>query len=120
MRWLHLKRGWVLPNVFIPMAEESDVTYGLRAFAAREAETAAASWEAVDTSKARPYISVNLSAHQFDVRGLASKTEGALRTGGLSTERLVIEVIESVAPLNVTQMLAIRGSQPSGRGNCPR
>ena len=45
MRWSHPERGWVPPDVFIPLAEKSDLIFEIGAFAIREAVTAASSWE---------------------------------------------------------------------------
>ncbi len=38
MRWNHPERGWVPPNVFIPLAEQSDLILELGSFALREAD----------------------------------------------------------------------------------
>ena len=35
MRWQHADRGWVTPDVFIPLAEQSDLIFELGAFALR-------------------------------------------------------------------------------------
>ncbi len=45
MRWEHPKRGQVPPDVFIPLAEQSDLIFELGAFALREAIFEACSWE---------------------------------------------------------------------------
>ncbi len=37
MRWKHAERGWVPPNDFIPLAEQSDLILELGSFALREA-----------------------------------------------------------------------------------
>ena len=41
MRWHHLERGWVPPDVFIPLAEQSDLILELGSFALQMAMTAA-------------------------------------------------------------------------------
>jgi len=45
MRWRHPERGWVTPDVFIPLAEQSDLIVKLGAFALGEATAAATSWD---------------------------------------------------------------------------
>src|SRR5664280_3122137 len=45
MRWHHPERGWVPPNVFIPLAEQSDLILELGAFALHESVATACSWE---------------------------------------------------------------------------
>ncbi len=107
MRWQHSERGWVPPDVFIPLAEQSELILELGAFALREAMSAASSWERTGARTGRPYVTVNLSAHQFHDPGLVSIIEGVLRTSGLIPERLIIEITESVTLLDVAETLGV-------------
>ncbi len=45
MRWQHPERGWVPPDVFIPLAEQSDLIVKLGSFALGEAIATATTWE---------------------------------------------------------------------------
>ena len=105
MRWRHPERGWVAPNVFIPLAENSELILELGSFALHEAVIAASSWERAGTQVALPYVTVNLSAHQFHDPGLVSMIEQVLETSGLIPERLIIEITESVTLLDVAETL---------------
>jgi EAL domain-containing protein (putative c-di-GMP-specific phosphodiesterase class I) len=96
MRWNHPERGWVPPDVFIPLAEQSDLILELSSFALTSAMTAASSWEASDPRSGRPYVTVNLSARQFHDPGLVSLIEQELERSGLEPERLILEVTENV------------------------
>jgi EAL domain-containing protein (putative c-di-GMP-specific phosphodiesterase class I) len=107
MRWQHPERGWVPPDVFIPLAEQSELILELGAFALREAVSAATSWDRTGARTGRPYVTVNLSAHQFHDPGLVSMIEGVLRTSGLIPERLIIEITESVTLLDVAETLDV-------------
>jgi EAL domain-containing protein (putative c-di-GMP-specific phosphodiesterase class I) len=107
MRWQHPERGWVPPDVFIPLAEQSDLIIELGSFALREAVRAASSWERIGGQASWPYVTVNLSARQFHDPGLISMTEDILRTGGLAPERLIFEITESLAMLNVPDALSV-------------
>jgi diguanylate cyclase (GGDEF)-like protein len=107
MRWQHPVRGWVPPDVFIPLAEQSDLIVDLGSFALREAMAAASSWEPTGAHVRAPYVTVNLSAHQFHDPDLRSMIEEALRTSGLAPERLVIEITESVTLLDVAETLSV-------------
>jgi len=107
MRWQHPERGWVPPDVFIPLAEQSELILELGAFALREAMSAASSWDRTGARTGRPYVTVNLSARQFHDPGLASMIEGVLRTSGLIPERLIIEITESVTLLDVAETLGV-------------
>jgi len=107
MRWQHPERGWVPPDVFIPLAEQSDLIVELGSFALRQAVRAASSWERVGGQARGPYVTVNLSARQFRDPGLISMTEDILRTSGLAHECLIFEITESLAVLDVKETLDI-------------
>jgi diguanylate cyclase (GGDEF)-like protein/PAS domain S-box-containing protein len=107
MRWQHPERGWVPPDVFIPLAEQSDFILDLGSFALREAMAAASSWGPTGAHVSAPYVTVNLSAHQFHDPGLISMIENVLRTSGLAPERLVIEITESVTLLDIAETMSV-------------
>jgi EAL domain-containing protein (putative c-di-GMP-specific phosphodiesterase class I) len=107
MRWLHPERGWVPPNVFIPIAELSELILELGSFALHEAVAEASSWGRLDGLGIKPYVTVNLSAHQFQDPGLITMIEAALEASGLAPERLVLEITESVALLDVTETMRV-------------
>jgi EAL domain-containing protein (putative c-di-GMP-specific phosphodiesterase class I) len=107
MRWLHPERGYVAPVVFIPLAEHSDLILDLGAFALHEAVAAASGWSAASSDLDRPYVTVNLSAHQFRDPNLVKMIEAELRASGLEPERLIIEITESVTLLYVAETLLV-------------
>jgi diguanylate cyclase (GGDEF)-like protein/PAS domain S-box-containing protein len=97
MRWQHPERGQVPPDVFIPLAERSDLIFELGSCALREAVTEARSWEITGARASWPYVTVNLSARQFHDPDLLSMIEGTLTASGLEPKRLLLEITESVA-----------------------
>jgi diguanylate cyclase (GGDEF)-like protein/PAS domain S-box-containing protein len=107
MRWHHPERGWVPPSVFIPIAELSELILELGSFALRQAVAEASSWGDTDALARQPYVTVNLSAHQFQDPGLIAMIEAALAQSGLAPERLVLEITESVALLDVTETMRV-------------
>ena len=107
MRWQHPTQGWVPPDVFIPLAEQSDLILELGAFAIHEAVTAASAWETQGGRSALPYVTVNLSAHQFHDRDLVPMIERELALSGLDPERLILEVTESVALLDIVETMSV-------------
>ncbi len=107
MRWQHPERGWVSPAVFIPLAEQSDFILELGHFVLREAVKAAVSWAQVNPSVKLPYVTVNISAFQFHNPDLVPMIERALLESGLAPERLILEITEGVALLNVAQTLTV-------------
>ena len=105
IRWQHPERGSVEPIVFIPLAEQSDLILEFGAFALHEAVTAAASWTTRDGQG--PYVTVNLSAHQFRDPKLVSMISAELSAVALAPQRLVIEITESVTLLDVDETLRV-------------
>lgn len=90
MRWHHPIKGLIMPNDFIPIAEETGLIHLLGAYALYEACREATSWEGEQS------VSVNLSPLQFKNSSLVSVVEGALRESGLAPHRLEVEITESV------------------------
>ena len=107
MRWDHPERGWVPPAVFIPLAEQSDLILELGALAITESVTAASTWLSEKDDEERPYVTVNVSAHQFRDPGLVGLIEKALLTSGLAPQRLILEITESVTLLYISETLNI-------------
>jgi diguanylate cyclase (GGDEF)-like protein len=90
MRWEHAERGYVGPNVFIPIAEESDLIIQLGEWALRRACKDAMDWP----KSVR--VAVNVSAVQFVNPELTSIVTDALDQSGLAPDRLELELTESV------------------------
>jgi diguanylate cyclase (GGDEF)-like protein/PAS domain S-box-containing protein len=108
MRWQHPERGWVPPSSFIPLAEQSDLIMELGHFALTQAVRAASAWRATDkTDGVLPYVTVNLSVHQFHDPALLGMIEAALATSGLAPERLIIEITESAMLVNVAETMSV-------------
>ena len=105
MRWQHATQGWIPPAVFIPLAEQSELILELGALALREALDAATTWRGADDQRPAPFVSVNLSAHQFHDAGLIAMVEMALLASQFPPERLVIEITESVALLDAAETM---------------
>ena len=90
LRWLHPKRGYISPSVFIPVAEESGLIVEIGEWLLREACREAASWS-------KPLrISVNLSPVQFRHGDLATLVHQILFETGLPAGRLELEITEGV------------------------
>ena len=94
MRWQHPTKGLIMPNDFIPVAEETGLIHELSAFTLHEACREAMRWEPHET------VAVNLSASQFANNALVSLVESALTTSGLPADRLELEITESVLLAN--------------------
>jgi len=95
LRWPHRRRGMVPPNVFIPVAEQSDLIIELGGHVLDTACHDALSWP--DGPDGYPVsVSVNVSARQFEGAALLGQVAHALESSGLPPERLELELTESM------------------------
>ena len=88
-RWHQGERGWVPPDEFIPVAEESGLIDRLGEFVLRQACSEAAGWS--DETR----VAVNVSASQLGKGILPAVVLAALVDSGLSPNRLELEVTET-------------------------
>ena len=107
MRWKHPDHGWVSPDVFIPLAEETDLIIRLGNFAIREAVKQAKQWEKIDALGAGAYVTVNLSARQFHDPNLVSTVEEVLTSLDLAPGSLILEITESVALTDIDSAVRV-------------
>ena len=105
MRWNSSREGSIPPSVFIPVAEQSDLIYGLGDFAIREAVRAAVTWGADGSYGDRCYVSVNLSVAQFRSPGLVPFLREVLDEVGLPASRLVLEITEAAAAADLDETI---------------
>ena len=103
MRWQHPRRGMVPPSDFIPLAERSDLILQLGSFALEQALSVASTWTSRPGQLDIPFVTVNLSARQFQDPLLATKIASALGENELLPDRLIIEITEGVTLLDVAE-----------------
>lgn len=102
VRWPHDRRGMVLPDEFIALAEESGQIVPLGAWILERAAQEAAAWHAASSATraaaGRPplRVNVNVSARQFRDAGFVDVVRGALHASGIDPHTLVLELTESV------------------------
>jgi diguanylate cyclase (GGDEF)-like protein/PAS domain S-box-containing protein len=96
VRWQHPRRGLLLPEAFIPLAEEMGVSAPLGAWVLKEACRAAGEWQRSFPMAAPLNVSVNLSARQFAQSDVLSLAAESLAEAGLAGARLRLELTESV------------------------
>jgi len=100
-RWAHPTEGMIGPDVFIPLAEQSGVIDDIGDFMLREACQFAvwcqAQGHAID-------IAVNVSADQLHDAEYAANVVKLLREVGLHPRYLTIEITESQAIIDVSEV----------------
>ncbi|HWJ58642.1 MAG TPA: EAL domain-containing protein [Sphingomicrobium sp.] len=88
-RWSHPLSGTILPDVFIPIAEETGLIGRLSEQVIGQALRSASGWDQ------EIKISVNISPSQLTDSWLAQKIVKILSETGFPAERLVVEITES-------------------------
>ncbi|MCY7398216.1 MAG: EAL domain-containing protein, partial [Sphingomonas bacterium] len=94
-RWTHEDRGIISPVEFIPVAEESGLILALGRWAMDKAAHTLAGWDRDAGINLPMYVGVNLSAIQVARDDIAEVVASALRSSGLSGNRLTLELTES-------------------------
>jgi diguanylate cyclase (GGDEF)-like protein/PAS domain S-box-containing protein len=102
VRWRHPVRGLVLPNAFIPMAEETGLVLGIGEWVLNEACRQVAQWqrEGLADNLSPLRVAVNISARQLQRPGLDGAVRRALSLSGLAPECLELEITESSVMLD--------------------
>ncbi|CAG0987303.1 partial putative signaling protein, partial [Rhodocyclaceae bacterium] len=102
-RWNHPERGLVMPETFIPVAEETGLIIPLGAWVIEEACRQAVAWRAAGMPPLR--VSVNLSPHQFRDHALARHVGEILERTGLPADNLELELTESAMTSNTEHVI---------------
>jgi EAL domain-containing protein (putative c-di-GMP-specific phosphodiesterase class I) len=95
LRWNHPERGLVLPAEFIGVAEETRLIQPIGEWVLRTACEQARQWDQDGCPGLR--VGVNLSAMQFQQRGLVRAVKAILGDTGVDPDLLVLEITESAA-----------------------
>ncbi|HET6895375.1 MAG TPA: EAL domain-containing protein [Candidatus Baltobacteraceae bacterium] len=105
VRWQHPTLGLLMPDHFIPLAEESGSidAVGEWVFAAVCADLA--KWDEAGVSV--PRVCVNISARQFERAGLIAAITGTLKNTNVDPQRLELELTESSIMRDITGGIAL-------------
>jgi diguanylate cyclase (GGDEF)-like protein/PAS domain S-box-containing protein len=95
-RWEHPDKGLLMPDSFIPHAEETGAIAGLGDAVLLQACTQVAEWNRARHPADALRVAVNLSARQLSSPTLVETVQTALAASGLSPQHLCLEVTESV------------------------
>ena len=90
IRWNHPQRGFVPPNVFIPVAEESGLMPAIGEWVIEEACRTAATWPEQIT------VALNISPKQIILPALPNIVSQAIGRHKIQANRLELEVTEGV------------------------
>ncbi len=92
LRWQHPERGLVMPETFIPMAEETGAIVPIGRFVLQTACRQAAAWQ----EQGQPIeVAVNVSARQLMSGSFMGDVRAALDETGLDPAMLTLEITET-------------------------
>jgi diguanylate cyclase (GGDEF)-like protein len=95
LRWEHPERGLLLPESFVPLAEDTGLIVPLGAWALRESCRQLGAWDT--EGGPRPLgLTVNLSPLQLSQRDFLDEVTRAILESGLHSRRITVEITESV------------------------
>jgi EAL domain-containing protein (putative c-di-GMP-specific phosphodiesterase class I) len=99
MRWHHVKRGWIAPDIFIPVAEESGLIVPMGDWVIREACKQLKTW--ANEGFGALTVAVNVSVQQLASLDFVESVFRALAEHGIEPSRLELEITESLLMRNV-------------------
>ncbi|MBX3621492.1 MAG: EAL domain-containing protein [Rhizobacter sp.] len=92
IRWNHPERGLLLPDAFIPLAEQQRLMLPIGQWVLREAARCARHWH--DAGLHGVPVAVNLSTVQFQTSGFTALIEQLMAEEGVGGELLELELTE--------------------------
>jgi len=104
LRWHHATRGWIAPDVFIPVAEETGLIAALGDWVILEACKQLHLWSRADL--AHLTIAVNVSVQQFARSNFVDSVLRALEQYDVRPQQLELEITESLLMRNVDDTTA--------------
>ena len=101
-RWRHPARGMVMPDLFIPVAEETGMVGMIGEWMLAQACRQVREWQCKYSRWSTLGISVNVSGRQLSQGGVAADVERVLRATGLDPQCLTLEITESALMDNLS------------------
>ncbi|MBF0141917.1 MAG: EAL domain-containing protein [Magnetococcales bacterium] len=95
LRWHHSQRGWVSPELFVPLAEEIGLIAEITEWALHTACAQAEIWRQGPAPKDF-FVTANLSCTRCRELSTDDKIPGILRKSGLPPTGLVLEITENI------------------------
>jgi diguanylate cyclase (GGDEF)-like protein/PAS domain S-box-containing protein len=114
LRWEHPQFGRLLPQHFVPLAEETGLIVQLGAWVLAEACRQLQAWRASHPQH-NLAISINISGRQLQGAGLAEALRQTLISSGVGPSSVVLEITESVL-MQQTDAVLERLQQLKGLG----
>lgn len=95
VRWNHPTRGLLMPDAFIPLAEETGIILSIGRWVLRAALEQLASWRTLVAPGEQFRMRVNLAASELQSLDLVDYVRRTLRETGTKAADLILEITES-------------------------
>jgi diguanylate cyclase (GGDEF)-like protein len=109
LRWNHPSDGLVAPAAFLPVLEESGLIVPVGCWVLRETVRQLQVWQMLYGRDLLDWVSVNVSARQFNDPSILLSTLAEIRDSGFPLSRLKIEITESAVMRNPEVTRAVLG-----------
>jgi diguanylate cyclase (GGDEF)-like protein len=104
LRWRHATRGWISPETFIPVAEETGLIVALGDWVLRQTCRQLQRWAGTDLGQLT--IAINVSVQQFAREDFVESVLRTLQTFSVRPQLLELEITESLLLRNVDDTTA--------------
>ena len=105
LRWYNPELGWVSPNEFIPIAEETNLIMPIGEWVLQNACWQHSQWQQSELSSLR--ISVNISACQFKQQNLIEIIDRIIHDTGMNVKYLELEITESILVEDIEKAISL-------------
>lgn len=103
VRWQHPEKGLIMPNDFIPLAEEIGIINDLGKLVLEQACKQAKIWQNLGTNLR---VAVNLSVKQLQQNDIVEEVFEVLKRNKLEPKQLELEITESAAMVNIESSIS--------------
>lgn len=105
LRWRHPQHGLVVPDIFIPLAEETDLILSIGRWVLETACAQIKAWSGEDATR-HLRVAINVSSREFRQPDFVAGVKQVLADTGADPTRLKIELTESLVIDNVAETIA--------------
>lgn len=101
MRWNHPERGFIRPDIFIPVAEQTGLIHEMTPWLLSEgAKAIEAVQKAAPDMVDKPFASINLSSNNFQKAALLKEAKKCIKNTDIKPEQIHLEITERVLMSN--------------------
>jgi diguanylate cyclase (GGDEF)-like protein/PAS domain S-box-containing protein len=96
LRWHHPEHGLIMPDLFIPIAEETGLILPIGTWVLQEALAQVEQWRRSLPGAGNVYAAVNISGRQFVARDFPDVVDAAVRSSGIDPGAANLEITETI------------------------